>query len=241
MSTKKSILYLFLLSIITAFFLLKYLGDKVSPIVYRYVNVEVKRFASNVVNHSINDIIAEDLDEELFYITKNEKNEVEMLDYNTKKVNEILSQITKEIQQRLINLEDGKSRYLNISDSFKASRFSKIKNGILCEIPSGSLKNNSLFVNIGPTIPIKMIFLGQVQTSLKTKITNYGINNLVIETIVHVEVEEQVSMPAMSKKSTIKIDAPLTMKIIQGVVPDYYSNGINTNSSEYSLPIYENS
>lgn len=226
-----------LANIIFSFFLLHILGTKLSPILYRYVNVEAKRFASNIVNSAVNDIISENIDDDLFDIKKNSKNEIEMLDYNTKKVNQLLGKITTEIQKRLINLEDGYLETLKISENFKMGKFTKIRNGVLCEIPMGSLRGNSMFINLGPTIPIKMSFLGQVQTNLNTKVTSYGINNLVLEITVHVQIEEQVTMPAMSKSSIIQVEAPLTIKIIQGVVPNYYLSGLQENSNQYSLPI----
>lgn len=217
--------------------MLEILGRRLSPILYRYVNVEAKRFASNVVNYAVNDVLAKDLDKDLFSLTKNNKDEIEILDYNTKEVNRLLKEITKQIQLRLLELEDGKIDDLAISENFKAKRFTKIKNGVLCEIPMGALRKNSLFVNVGPVIPIRMSFLGQVRANLKTKITNYGINNLVVEITVHVEVEEQVTMPAMSKNTILEIDSPLTIKIIQGTVPNYYYGGLSQNSSSYALPL----
>lgn len=237
MSGLKKILLVFFCSLISSFFLLEILGNKLSPIIYRYVNVEAKRFASNVVNHAVNDVLEKQLEQDLFKISKNKNGEVQILDYNTKKVNTILKEITTTIQQRLLNLENGDTEDLSISENFKNGRFTNIKNGVLCEIPMGSLRENTLLINYGPQIPIKMSFIGQVQANLNTKITNYGINNLVIEVTVHVEVEEQITMPAMSKSSTIKIDSPLTIKIVQGVVPEYYSNGIDKNSNEYSIPL----
>lgn len=233
----KKLLLVFFCSLISSFFLLEILGNKLSPIVYRYVNVEAKRFASNVVNHAVNDVLEKQLDKDLFEITKNANDEVEALDYNTQKVNTILKEITTTIQQRLLDLEDGDSKDLSISDSFKQGKFTNIKNGILCEIPMGTLRGNTLLINYGPKIPIRMSFIGQVQANLNTKITDYGINNLVIELTVHVEVEEQITMPAMSKSSTIKIDSPLTIKIVQGVVPKYYNSVIDKNSNEYSIPL----
>ena len=111
------------------------------------------------------------------------------------------------------------------------------KNGIVCKVPMGSLRKNALFVNIGPQIPIRMAFIGQVESSLNTKVKEYGINYLVVEINVNVVVEEQIIMPAMSKKETLKITAPLTLKIIQGEIPNYYFGTIEKNSSISYLPI----
>lgn len=237
MNTKIKMLILLVITLISSFFLLGIIGKKLNPIMYRYANVEVKRITSNIINSSVNEVLATEKDLNLFELTKNNKDEIEVLDYNTKEVNRILKKITQKIQKRLLDLEDGKTDDLYISDNFKNGSFKNIKGGILCEIPTGSLKNNSLFSNIGPDIPIKMSFLGQVQTNLNTKVTNYGINNLMVEVTVHVEVEEQITMPTMSKNSIIKIDAPLTIKIIQGVVPNYYFDGINSNSNTYNEPL----
>lgn len=239
MTPKKFLIWLLIATFLTSFFLLSIMGSRLSPILYRYVNVEAKRFASNIVNSAVNDTISENITEDLFEINKNAKEEVEILTYNTKKVNELLSKITQKIQTRLLHLEEGDLEKLSISDNFKTGKFTKIKGGVLCEIPMGAIRGNSMFVNLGPIIPIRMSFLGQVQSNLKTKVTNYGINNLVIEITVHVEVEEQITMPTMSKSSTIKIDAPLTIKIIQGVVPNYYVSGFERNSNTFSLPVEE--
>ena len=57
-----------------------------------------------------------------------------------------------------------------------------------------------------------------------------GINNIVIEVSVVVEIKEQVTMPISSKETTIEISSPLVLKIVQGQIPQYFENDINTNS-----------
>ena len=92
------------------------------------------------------------------------------------------------------------------------------------------MTGNGFLSNLGPIIPIKMSFLGHVNSSLKTRVTSYGINNLYLEIYVHVEVKERISLPRSSKDVTIGIDAPLSIKIISGVVPEYYGGIIDKNS-----------
>lgn len=225
-------------NIVFSFFILEAIGNKLNPILLRYVNIEANRFANNIVNSTVNEMIVKNYDDELFIINKNSSGEIELLDYDTKKVNELLLKITDNIQNKLTKLEEGKITDLEISNNFKIKKFHKIKNGVLCEVPFGALKGNTLFSNIGPTIPIKLAFIGQVQSNLNTKITNYGINNIVIETDVVVEVEEQITMPTTSKKNTLTITAPLTIKIIKGRVPEHYTTLSGTAKSDtISLPI----
>ena len=232
----KVILWVLFSVFLSSFFFIMLLSVKVNPILYNYINLEVERITSNIVDGTVNEILAEDLDEDLFTITKNSSGDVEMVDYNTKKVNELLKKISNDIQKKLIQLEDGELSDFLISDSFRGKNFKSVKNGVVCEIPMGSLAGNGFLSNIGPVIPIKMSFLGQVGSHLKTKVTNYGINNLYLEVSVHVEVKEKITMPKLSKESTIKIDAPLTIKIIQGVVPEYYGGSIDRYSNIFSLP-----
>lgn len=228
-------IYVLLSVFLVSFFLVQLFSIKVNPILYKYLNLEVERITSNVVDGSVNELLSKELDGDLFVLEKNNKGEVEVIDYNTKKVNLLLSKTSKKIQHKLILLEDGKLNKFMVSDIFRGSRFHYIKEGVVCELPIGSLSGNGFLANIGPIVPIKMSFLGQVNCNLKTKVKNYGINNLYVEIYLHVEIKERISMPKMSKDSIIKIDAPLTVKIIQGVVPEYYGGILSQDSSIFSL------
>lgn len=235
MNKIKILFFILISTTIISVFLLSILGKRLSPILARYVNVEAKRFASNIINTSVNDTIEEKITDDLFNLSKTEDGKIEILDYNTKKVNSILSSINTKIQKKLLNLEDGQIANMPISSGFKVEKI--LKNGIVCKVPMGSLRKNSLFVNVGPSIPIKMVFIGQVESSLNTKIREYGINYLVVEINVNVVVEEQIIMPAMSKRETLNLEAPLTLKIIQGEIPNYYFGSIEKKSNVNSIKL----
>ncbi len=235
MNKIKILFFILISTTIISVFLLSILGKRLSPILARYVNVEAKRFASNIINTSVNDTIEEKITDDLFDLSKTEDGKIEILDYNTKKVNSILSSINTKIQKKLLNLEDGQIANMPISSGFKVEKI--LKNGIVCKVPMGSLRKNSLFVNVGPSIPIKMVFIGQVESSLNTKIREYGINYLVVEINVNVVVEEQIIMPAMSKRETLNLEAPLTLKIIQGEIPNYYFGSIEKKSNVNSIKL----
>lgn len=236
MSKLKTLFWILLSVILGSFFFIQLLSFKINPILYRYINLEVERITSNIVDGTVNDILSKNINSQLFTVSKNDKGEIEMIDYDTKQVNNLLKEISSNIQGKLISLEDGKLDNFLISSSFKGRNFNYSKSGVVCEIPMGSLSGNGFLSNLGPVIPIKMSFLGQVSCNLKTKISNYGINNLYLEISVHVEVKERITMPKMSKDSIVKVDAPLTVKIIQGVVPEYYGGSLNQDSNIFSLP-----
>ena len=136
---------------------------------------------------------------------------------------------------KLQKLEEGDVKEIDLSSSLLGNGFQSVENGIVCEIPFGSLTGNGFLSNLGPVIPIKMSFLGQVSSNLRTKVTSYGINNLYLEVFVDVEVKERISLPRSSKDVTIHIEAPLSIKIISGSVPDYYGGIVGKNSETVFL------
>ena len=82
--------YLLLSVFLISFFLVQIFSVKINPILYKYLNLEVERITSNVVDGSINELLSRELDKDLFVLEKNSKGEVEIIDYNTKKVNLLL-------------------------------------------------------------------------------------------------------------------------------------------------------
>lgn len=222
--------------IIASFFLLQLISRKINPIILRYATVEAKRFTVALINSTIDEDIISEIDEKLFTITKSSNGEIQTVDFNAKQVNRLLNLISEKIEGNLLKMEEGNVDGLNVSKALKGYNFQKLKKGIVCEIPVGVLFGNSLFSNLGPVIPVKLSFLGQVTTHLNTKLESYGINNAYLELYVHIEVSERITMPMMTEEQKVKLDVPLTMKIIQGKVPTYFQGGIDQNSQLFTLP-----
>lgn len=222
----------FFAAVFVSLFFLFFLGKRVNPILVDYLSGEVERVTSNVVDSAINDVLTKEINDSLFSITRNDKNEVEMIDYNTKKVNSLLKDINQIIYSKLYDLEEGSTDEFFLSSSLSGMNYQFIDFGVVCEIPLGALTGNGFVSNLGPVIPIRMSFLGQVNSHLKTKVTSYGINNLLLEVYVEVEIKEKISLPKSSDIVTIKVSAPLSIKVISGVVPNYYGGVIDKNSLE---------
>ena len=74
-------------------------------------------------------------------------------------------------------------------------------------------------------------------SNIETKITNYGINNAMMEISVNIELSEQVILPFVSKKIVYNVNIPIAIKLIQGTVPNYYFNGLSRNSPNVFIPM----
>lgn len=211
---------LIIFTFITLIFLfgLNALTTNVGYYFMNYAESEVVRLASIAINNSVTTESLNKLDfDTLYYITKNDNNEIEMVDYNSVVVNDFLNDVSSQIQKDLKELEKEK----------------------LFTIPFGSIINNPLFNSMGPNIPVKLKLISSVLTNINIKITEYGINNCLIEMVILIDLKSKIILPMISKDILIDNEVPISYKLISGKIPEYYGTGINKNSSIYAVPLEE--
>lgn len=209
-----------IICLIISIIILNILSKKVLPIFMDYVSSEMKNKSTIIINKAIKEGL---YDSNMIEISKNDKNEIEMIDFNSKEVNNLLILITENI---LKNLKE-------IDISFDKEEYS---NGIIFKVPLGTISNNIFIGNLGPKIPVKLNIIGDVLTNIKTEIKEYGINNALIEISVSVKVSEKVIIPFISKDVDIIMDVPISLKLIQGSIPEYYGGFFSKNSGILSIP-----
>lgn len=208
------------------------IGKNVTPKIQKYAEKEAKRISSIVIGKSITKEIMDSFEaEDLFITNKNADGTVSSIDFNPLIINKLLSEVSSSVKDYLHKLENGEIENLGLSDNsiFNVSQ-KQLKNGVIYEIPSGIIFDNGLLANIGPKIPVKLNFVGDIVTDVVTDITDYGINNAVVQIGIKVKVNELVVLPYDSNEITIETTIPVAIKLIQGTVPNYYFNGANTPS-----------
>jgi len=221
------IIILILLLTLTTHLTLKYINKNISPKLTHYACLEIRKLSGLIITKSISTESIEKLNiNDMFKITKNEKNEILLVDFNTVTLNKVIREATINIQDNLKKVEMG-----IIDDNNEPN-----KDGVILKIPSGEIYNNFILNNIGPKIPVKLKILGDMDTRVNTNIKNYGINNALIEITLDITVKEEVLLPISSKEIEVTQTLPLAIKLISGTVPNYYSNGIN-KSETFSIPI----
>mgnify|MGYP005762768699 FL=1 len=231
------VIFIVIILIIMIVLTLNFISLKVNPVLLDYAQMEARKIASIIINDAVNQNITNDIDiEELFIITRDTNNEVKTIDFNPIIVNQILTETTILVQSNLRYLEQGKVDMLNLMNNALIDyNQDKLKQGIIYEIPSGVIFGNSFLANIGPKIPVKFSLVGDIVGYINTNVTDYGINNALIEVNIVLELSEQVILPFVSEKITIDTTIPVALKLIQGSVPNYYLNGLNSPS--FALPI----
>lgn len=214
------ILFLFISVVIS----LQFISKKISPGLMEYAELQAKKLVTLLINSAVTESIGEDLNaDSLFLITKDSNGEIRSIDLDPIRVNRLLSNTTNSIQVNLRHIENGEVEKLTLMDDVLVDYDPKeLKKGIIGNIPTGVIFNNALLANLGPKFPIRLKIVGDIITNIKTKVTNYGINNAVVEVSIAVDVKTQAILPFSSKVVEVASDIPLTIKLMQGNVPSYY-------------------
>ena len=211
-----------LLVLSLSFLLIRYVDKKLNILLDNYLNMEVKRLTTNVVNKSVKDVLAKQEYDDLIIVSKKENSEINKIEYNTKKINILTNDILNKVQQNIKRLDSGQVDSMFLYNQSKNMRFNKIEKGIVLDVSLGNIYHSSLFANIGPTIPIKLVFSLHTNVDIDLKTKEYGINNIMVEIDAVVTVKEITTMPISSKQKTIKVRSPISIDIIKGNIPENY-------------------
>lgn len=236
---KKKVYVLFcilILSFFAALYLTSIAGKGLEQVIINYATVETERIANVILNDVT--IIDEDfLDEDLFEISRDNEGNIELINFDTKTTNKLLKEINDNAMKRLNAIEKGNTKDLELSDSLKGTRLTFLDDGVVCDIPIGSLFHNGLIVNLTASIPIRFSFVGTVSSNIVTDVKEYGFNNALIEVGIEVTIKEKITMPHSTKSIPITAKVNLTTQIIQGNIPDYYNGSFTTTSPTFATTI----
>lgn len=233
------IIYILVAIFLVLIFLFRYINKKVSPLLLDYAEIESKKLSSIIVSKAINNEIAKELTvENLFIITKSDEGEIRTIDFNPVLVNQLLLKATTAVQTNLKYLEDGDIDKLELGENTLINYDpDNLREGIFYKVPSGIIFSNSLLANLGPKIPVRFSLIGDIIANIVTNVTNYGINNALIDVKMSLKLNQKVILPISTRNISVEVTVPIALKVIQGVVPEYYFNGFSTNSEVFTLPI----
>ena len=237
---RKKLLYLSLIFVVfITYLVIKVVGDMAVPTLTNFAKIEANKLTNIVVNRTVEKIVNNDLKvDDLYMINKDNNNNINMIDFNTIEVNNLVTKIINNVQNNLQKIEDGNIDSLNISElGLQEYNKENLERGIIYRIPLGIITDTTILSNLGPTVPVKVSLNGEISGNISTKITNYGINNALLETIINLEINQLVMLPVASSEMSIKTSIPIAMKLVQGIVPSYYFNGVDKKSNTVNLPI----
>lgn len=198
---------------------LQYVDKEIEPVIMSIAESEIKRIATETIHEAVDENISK-IDMEKIIISNKNDDSNPSYSFNPGIYNELRSSITKDIQN---NLGIKKGNPFNKKGTAELS--DEQYKTVVYYIPLGVVTGNSLLANYGPLIPVKMSVIGNVQSDLKTKLTNAGINNVHYEMAVDFNVNIQIVIPSFTKETQVSQEVKVGSILMQGDVPSYYSNG----------------
>ena len=163
---------------------------------------------------------------DLVEIIRGDDGKVEFIRYNTSNVNKISMDISDLVLEDINYLALGEFEKIDfVLPNITEKYYREISDGIVFGISIGNIFNNNFLANIGPRIPLKMNLNGNVDVEIKNKITEYGMNNALIEIFIEITVSPVIVMPFVSEEITVVNRIPIVTEIIQGDIPDSYFSG----------------
>ena len=215
-----------ILIIILTILFLNNISKNISPKIIQISEYSLDTYNNHLIMDFIsNDTLSKSELNNIVNLIKNKNDEVISVDYDVQKSYQLLQTITNKLYEIVSN-----TSYKDITEYDY-----EIKDDLILYYPIGLASSNIYFNNLGPKIPVKIKFLSSLVTNLNTKVTNYGINNVLVEIYVDIDITDDVVVPFKSESIKKHYDILLSSKIIMGKVPMYLGGNI-----ENSSPILQN-
>ncbi len=232
------LVYLIFFSFVGSFAFLYSFNKRLGPGLIQCAVDEVEKLTVLVLNRGVKEYLTDHDRGDLLDIVRDNQGEIELVRYDTRKLNEVTMDLTSIITDDMKELVAGNFEKLGLNQNsllLMDDGALKDNGGIIFYISMGSVTGNSLLANLGPKIPLNLSVVENVESDVHTKVTNYGVNSAMIEVFVDVRVYFVIQMPFMSKKIQVKHSIPLTMEIIQGGIPNYYFGSLKEAKVENNI------
>lgn len=202
---KNYILITFLISLFLFIIIFSLYSKKLNPKLNDYIDFLVKDEIYKKVIKSNNFITNEEVND-ILYIDKNKSNEIVYLDYDIDKTYKLLNKYIDSLKK-----DNSKSKILTV--------------------PFFIASDNIIISSLGPKIKFKYEIIDNVKGKIKTKVTDFGVNNALVEMYFELEIGYLVVIPMNKKESVLKTEILISSKIINGKVPTFYGKNIFKESS----------
>ena len=202
---KYYILITFLISLFLFIIIFSLYSKKLNPELNDYIDFLVKDEIYKKVIKSNNFITNEEVND-ILYIDKNKSNEIVYLDYDIDKTYKLLNKYIDSLKK-----DNSKSKILTV--------------------PFFIASDNIIISSLGPKIKFKYEIIDNVKGKIKTKVTDFGVNNALVEMYFELEIGYLVVIPMNKKESVLKTEILISSKIINGKVPTFYGKNIFKESS----------
>lgn len=231
---------LFLMSFVfTVILFLYFLNSRLMPTYLDYAEVQTYKIASHVVSKAINARTSSVLDvSEIIEDLPTESDYMLTTKFNTEIINQVRAETTALVKEHLEMAERGDLSQLPELENVEYD-VSEIQrgDGIVFFVPLAQALNLPLLGNLGPKVPIRFHIIGNVSSDVATTITEFGINNALVEVNIRLKVNVRIIVPFASKTATVEQTIPVAIGLTRSQVPNIYTNGGDGAQPSIEVPV----
>ncbi len=215
---KNKIISTIIMVIICTCLNIRYIGKRLIPHIENVVEKNANRIIYNYVfNIFDRDTLENEELLDIIYLNKNKEGEIISVDYKFNVAYKYLS--------------DGMDTlYNNISNMKIDTDYDRRKDGIYF-VPVGLTKNNMLLDYLGFKVPCKIIYLSDIDMGFKTKVQDYGMNNVLVELYLVINVKNDLMSPSSFYEFGNSYEMIVASKVVMGSIPNYFGGTIEKSTS----------
>lgn len=186
----------------------------VNPVIKKVSEEQVRALATVAVNNAAAEVMTGNIKYgDIIEITKDNEGKVSFIQANTMTINMIARSTTLKSQESLLKIG---------------------QQGI--NIPVGSLSGFAFLAGRGPSIQIKVLPVGTIETSFSSEFKAAGINQTNHKIKMRIVANVSVVIPGMNRTVSTLTEILLAESIIVGEVPDTYLNSNNLDEMLNLVP-----
>lgn len=189
----------FIIILLGSFISFIYTFDRiVTPTVLTVADGEMRTKAIEIINSCILEEYSKEFNyDAIIRVEKDKDGNIVLLKADTLKLNQIASNVALKAQKEL-----------------------KALGNVGIKIPMGFIAKNNILAYFGPSIPIKMYPIGNVETTYTSEFETAGINQTRHKIYVQVKTQVRVIIPLTSNDIEVRNEIPISETIIVGKIPD---------------------
>lgn len=240
---RKLIPIIFLAVIAAVVYLFYFVNQRLTPIYISYAEVQTEKIANHVISEAITERISNVLDvNDVILHVPTENSEQVNVKYNTEVINRILADVRTTVDDNLEEIARGNVDILPLDNNIEYDPDQmQAQGGVVFLVSLGQVTNLPLLGNLGPKIPIRFHVIGDAQANVVPYIEEFGINNAYVEVNIHLKVQVKIIVPLATKMAIVEQKIPVAIGLVQGPVPQVYSNGDGTTTPAIEVPLNQKS
>lgn len=224
---------IFLLICFFSWYFFTVFNKKITPKLVEVATRNIDKLTYNLFNdYTMISSLDDELLTNVLTLHKNQKNEIINISYNLKNAYTIVNTLASRLKNDYQSIESGDKKI-----EYYDEELSDMNDGLILSIPVGVASDKIFLTNLGPRIPIKVKFIGTLLTNLKTRVQNYGINNVLIEVYVDVSISHEITTPVTFQNKEMNYEILIGAQVISGEVPSYYGGLYETKSNILNVPL----